>query len=318
MWYVSAVGMYLQYTGEEKDYEFVQTKLWPCIRSILTYYEKGTDFSIGMDPADGLVHAGGGIDQVTWMDIRVGDWVPTPRHGKPVEINALWYNALCIGELLARRFGETENADHWAELAAKVQASYAGAYWVENDKGGYLCDVVEYDGKQDDSLRPNQLMAVSLRRCLPAGKAPLLTAEQEQSVVKVCEKYLWAGPGMRTLPTDHKDYHGTYIGKLADRDAAYHQGTAWGWLLGEFLMAYHQAFAADPGTPAALRRLVQPALDAMHTGGVNCMAEIFDADEPHCNRGCFNQAWSIVTVLAAWRSLPGLETAEGNTGKKPL
>lgn len=318
MWYVSAVGMYLQYTGQPEDYDYVREKLWPCIRNILTYYEKGTDFSIGMDPADSLVHAGGGVDQVTWMDIRVGDWVPTPRHGKPVEINALWYNALCIGEMLARRFGEEENAAHWADLAAQVQANYAKAYWVENEKGGYLCDVVEYDGRQDDSLRPNQLMAVSLRRCLPAGKPPLLTPQQEQSVVKVCEEYLWAGPGMRTLPTDHKDYHGRYIGKLADRDAAYHQGTAWGWPLGEFLMAYHQAFAADPDTPAALRRLVQPALDALYTGGVNCMAEIFDADAPHNNRGCFNQAWSIGTVLAAWRSLPGLETAEGNTAKQPL
>lgn len=318
MWYVSAVAMYLQYTGADSDYAYVQEKLWPCIRNILTYYEKGTDFSVGMDQADGLVHAGGGVDQVTWMDVRVGDWVPTPRHGKPVEVNALWYNALCIGETLARRFGEAENADHWAALAAKVQANYAKAYWVQNDKGGYLADVIEYDGRQDDSLRPNQLMAISLRRCLPAGKQPLLTPAQEQSVVKTCEKYLWAGPGMRTLPTDHKDYHGRYIGLLSDRDAAYHQGTAWGWLLGEFLMAYHRAFADDPETPAALRRLVQPALDAMATGGVNGMAEIFDADAPHHNRGCFNQAWSIGTVLAAWRSLPGLETEQGALDKAAL
>ena len=309
MWYVNAVGMYLQYTGADEDYTFVQSTLWPCIRNILHYYEAGTDFSIGMDKADCLVHAGGGLDQVTWMDIRVGDWVPTPRHGKPVEINALWYTALCIGEQLARRFGEEDNAAHWADLAAKVQVNFAKAYWVQNDKGGYLCDVIEYDGRQDDTLRPNQLMAVSLRRVLPAGKPPLLTDAQQRSVVQACEQYLWAGPGMRTLPTDHPDYHGIYFGKLADRDAAYHQGTAWGWLLGEFLMAHHTAYGDSAAERAALRRLIAPALASMRTGGVNCIAEIFDGNAPHENRGCFNQAWSIGTVLAAWRNLPGLENA---------
>jgi hypothetical protein len=305
LWYLCAAALYLQYTGGEADYAFVQQALWPCMQSILHHYEAGTEFSIGMDPADGLLHAGGGVDQVTWMDVRVGDWVPTPRHGKPVEINALWYTALCIGQSLAARFGCEADAAHWAQLAARVRARYAAAFWVDAS-GGYLCDCIDPSGAQDKTLRPNQLLAVSLRRCLPVGAPPLLAPEQERSLVKVCKMRLLAGPGVRTLPPDDPNYHGKYIGPLAQRDAAYHQGTAWGWLTGEFLLAHAYAFGfpqEDPAQRAVLRRLAQPAVDSMRTGGIGSIAEIFDADAPHIGRGCFAQAWSIGTLLAAWTRL---------------
>jgi glycogen debranching enzyme len=222
-----------------------------------------------------------------------------------VELNALWYTALCIGQRLAHRFGDEENQAHWKALSHHVLHNFASAFW--NETGGYLCDCIRPDGTQDKTLRPNQLLAVSLRRCLPQETPPLLNPWQERNLVMVCERRLRAGAGMRTLPPDHPDYHGQYIGALAERDAAYHQGTAWGWLTGEFLIAHSYAFGDSEAERLALRRLIHPVLESMRTGGINGIAEIFDGDDPYTSRGCFNQAWSVGTVLAAWRRLPGLE-----------
>ena len=300
LWYFAAVAMYDQYTDRADRESFIHARLWPCMKNILAAYEKGTDFSIGMDEEDALVHAGGGLDQVTWMDIRVGDWVPTPRHGKPVEINALWYAALRIGAELAADFGETENAAHYTALAERVLASYAAKFW--NEEGCYLHDVIAPDGP-DNTLRPNQLMAVSQWRFLPKGTPPLLTPEQEAGVVAAVEEKLYAGPGIRTLPQDHPEYHPRYIGSLNDRDHAYHQGTAWGWWMGEFLFAHRRVHGDTAAEKAELRRLIVPALEQLDIGSINGIAEIFDADAPHNPRGCFNQAWSVGEVLAALRSL---------------
>lgn len=297
LWYIAAIQRYLQFTGGEADWRFVRDALWPSVCGILSGYERGTHFSIGMDTADGLVHAGGGLDQVTWMDVRVGDWVPTPRHGKPVEINALWYVALQVGAAMAQHFGDEAHAAHWRTLAARVQAHYARVFW--NGKGGYLYDVIAPDGP-DDTLRPNQLLAVSLARFLPAGAPALLTHAQADAVVRICGEKLYAGPGMRTLPPEHPAYHGRYVGALSARDAAYHQGTAWGWLMGEYLLAHLTVYGGAPGETALLRRLAAPALDTLWEGGIGGIAEIFDADAPHISRGCFSQAWSVGEMLAAW------------------
>ena len=175
--------------------------------------------------SDCLIHAGSGIDQVTWMDVRVGDWVVTPRHGKPVEINALWYNALQVMSELAQYF---EEEDPYKDLAEQVARSFVAEFW--NEKKQCLYDVVDNNLK-DDSIRPNQIYAVSLPyTILPEGKA--------KAVVTTVERELVAGPGLRSLSRDHKDYHPIYCGCLPKRDAAYHQGTAWGYLIGGFITAY--------------------------------------------------------------------------------
>lgn len=183
---------------------------------------------------DALIHAGSGLDQVTWMDVRVGDWVATPRHGKPVEINALWYNALCVTAELAEHFKEDSSV--YRQLATRVSASFRKEFW--NEKDGCLYDVIEENGK-DASIRPNQIYAVSLPHTM-------LTAKQALQVVNTVEEKLLAGPGIRSLSPEHKDYHGIYCGSLPKRDAAYHQGTAWGFLMGGFLTAYMKVHHHSP------------------------------------------------------------------------
>ena len=202
-------------------------------KEIIAAYEHGTDFSIYMEE-DGLIHAGSGLDQVTWMDVRVGDWVATPRHGKPVEINALWYNALCVTAELAEHFKEDSSV--YRQLATRVSASFRKEFW--NEKDGCLYDVIEENGK-DASIRPNQIYAVSLPHTM-------LTAKQALQVVNTVEEKLLAGPGIRSLSPEHKDYHGIYCGSLPKRDAAYHQGTAWGFLMGGFLTAYMKVHHHSP------------------------------------------------------------------------
>lgn len=300
LWYINAVALYDRYT-HGADAEFIRRRLWPCVLRILAGYERGTDFSIGMDPRDSLIHAGGGTDQVTWMDVRVGDWVPTPRHGKPVEINALWYAALCNGAALARRFGFGSFAEHYEALAAQVRSSYC----FFATPMGYLYDCLTPTGP-DGTLRPNQLLAASLWRLLPEDAPPLLSRAEARRLVDIVQKELYAGPGIRTLPEWDRNYHPYYKGSLPQRDAAYHQGTAWGWLMGEFLLAHAYAYADDPAEPQTLRRLIAPALHELEQGGINGIAEIFDATAPHTSRGCFHQAWSVGEILAAYCRL-GLE-----------
>ena len=296
LWYICAVWQYWQTAGQADDLAFIGEQLWPCIQSILLHYRAGTGFSIHGDPSDGLLCAGGGLDQVTWMDVRVGDRVMTPRHGKPVEINALWYTSLCIAAALAGRLGQDEAARQYRQHARQARDSFSRVFVRPDGLGLYDC--IGPDGP-DASLRPNQLLAVSLWRCLPEGAPALLAPAQEKAVVDTAAEKLYIGPGIRTLPPEDARYHPHYCGALALRDEAYHQGTAWGWLLGEFLFAYARVHRAEPDCPAVLRRLLQPALDSMASGGINGIAELFDADLPHTARGCFSQAWSVGEVLAA-------------------
>ena len=207
LWYFQAVYKYLKYTGDESDYKFVKEKLYPKLKEIYKAYSTKTDFSIGMD-SDGLIFAGGGLDQVTWMDVRVGDFVVTPRHGKPVEINALWYNALKIMEELCEKF--EDDSLEYRELSCRVKESFNNKFW--NEEKNCLYDVVD---KNDDKIRPNQIWAVSL-------PFAVLDREKEKKIVGAVYKHLYATYGLRSLSFMDKDYKKKYIGKLIDRDSAYH------------------------------------------------------------------------------------------------
>lgn len=287
MWYFYAVGKYLDYTGTPEDYAFVQETIYPKLKEIIAAYEHGTDFSIYMEE-DGLIHAGSGLDQVTWMDVRVGDWVATPRHGKPVEINVLWYHALCLMEEWATRFGE--DGSHYAALAAHAKESFTKEFW--NEKDGCLYDVVA--GLEGDAtLRPNQIYAVSLPH-------RMLDADKEKKIVdKVYEK-LYAKTGLRSLSPDDKEYHPTYEGCLDKRDHAYHQGTSWGFLLGGFLTAYVHVYGTSKEVIKRVDEMLDATREQFYHGCIGSIAEIFDGDEPHTSRGCYAQAWSVGEILRAY------------------
>lgn len=281
LWYFYAVYQYLNYNPAAEAETFVKEQIFPHLKEIVSAYEKGTDFSIYMED-DGLIHAGSGLDQITWMDVRVGDWVATPRHGKPVEINALWYNALRIMESLCEKFDEDASA--YRTRANQVKESFNAKFWDSSNQ--CLFDVVDGD-EPDDHIRPNQIYAVSL-------PFSLLPEEQEKAVVALVEKELFVGCGLRSLAPDHPDYHGIYCGALAKRDAAYHQGTAWGFLLGGFFSAYmkvnhHSSSAAEN----AVRMLEPVRKHLTDSGCIGSISEIFDGDAPHNPRGCYAQAWSV-------------------------
>ena len=288
LWYFYAVYQYLHYNPAAEAEAFVKEQIFPHLKEIISAYEKGTDFSIYMED-DGLIHAGSGLDQITWMDVRVGDWVATPRHGKPVEINALWYNALRIMESLCEEFDEDASA--YRTRAEQVKESFNAKFWDSANQ--CLFDVVDGD-EPNDHIRPNQVYAVSL-------PFSLLPEEQEKAVVALVEKELFVGCGLRSLAPDHPDYHGIYCGALAKRDAAYHQGTAWGFLLGGFFSAYmkvnhHSSSAAEN----AVRMLEPVRKHLTDSGCIGSISEIFDGDTPHNPRGCYAQAWSVGEVLRCY------------------
>ena len=288
LWYFYAVYQYLHYNPAAEAEAFVKEQIFPHLKEIISAYEKGTDFSIYMED-DGLIHAGSGLDQITWMDVRVGDWVATPRHGKPVEINALWYNALRIMESLCEKFDEDASA--YRTRANQVKESFNAKFWDSSNQ--CLFDVVDGD-EPDDHIRPNQIYAVSL-------PFSLLLEEQEKAVVALVEKELFVGCGLRSLAPDHPDYHGIYCGALAKRDAAYHQGTAWGFLLGGFFSAYmkvnhHSSSAAENAV-----HMLEPVRKHLSDSGcIGSISEIFDGDTPHNPRGCYAQAWSVGEVLRCY------------------
>ena len=288
LWYFYAVYQYLNYNPAAEAETFVKEQIFLHLKEIVSAYEKGTDFSIYMED-DGLIHAGSGLDQITWMDVRVGDWVATPRHGKPVEINALWYNALRIMESLCEKFNEDASA--YRTRANQVKESFNAKFWDSSNQ--CLFDVVDGD-EPDYHIRPNQIYAVSL-------PFSLLPEEQEKAVVALVEKELFVGCGLRSLAPDHPDYHGIYCGALAKRDAAYHQGTAWGFLLGGFFSAYmkvnhHSSSAAENAV-----HMLEPVRKHLSDSGcIGSISEIFDGDAPHNPRGCYAQAWSVGEVLRCY------------------
>lgn len=286
LWYFQALYEYVCHTD---DWQLV-TDLYPVLVGILDWHKQGTRYGIGMDAQDGLLHAGEPGVQLTWMDAKVDDWVVTPRVGKPVEINALWYNALKIMAGFARRMGDGNAAVRYEALAARVAVSFAERFWY--DDGGYLYDVIGGPAGNDASLRPNQIFAVSLPYSpLPPNRA--------RAVVEAVGRSLLTSYGLRSLATDHPDYLGSYRGDRWARDGAYHQGTVWSWLMGPYATACHRV----TGDAATARRLLKPFADHLHDAGMGTISEIFDGDPPHTPHGCPAQAWSVAEVLRAWFEL---------------
>jgi predicted glycogen debranching enzyme len=283
LWYVEAVRAYVAHTSDIALAE----ALFPALRSIFEAHVAGTRHGIGVDPADGLLRGGEAGVQLTWMDAKVGDWVVTPRIGKPVEINALWINACRTLATLAARLGS--DARPFAAAADLAQRGFS-RFW--NPAGAGLYDVLDGPDGDDARVRPNQIFAVSLPHC------PLSDARQ-RAVVETVQRHLYTPLGLRSLGPDEPGYLGQYAGDPRQRDAAYHQGTAWMWLLGPFCRAHMRVH----GDAAAARSLLRPALDHVTGPGLGTLPEICDGDPPHTPRGCPAQAWSVAEVLAAWRAL---------------
>ncbi len=301
LWYFYAVYNYLKYVDTDEAWKFVEDYIYSSLQEIMAAYRKGTQFSIGMDD-DALMTAGSGLDQVTWMDVRIGDEVVTPRHGKPVEINALWYNALMTMEEISRGIArrthdKPENylayAGGCSQLAMWVKEAFNEEFWYE--EGGYLYDVIGEDFK-DATLRPNQIFAVSL-------PFTMLDIEKEKSIVRVLKDRLYVGVGLRSLDTEDENYQGTYQGSLEKRDHAYHQGTAWGFLLGAFIESYIKVGGGSAQSIEEARAMFEPIEQHLFSNCIGSVSEIFDGDEPHAGRGCFAQAWSVGEILRAYALL---------------
>lgn len=282
LWYFQAVYKYLKYTDTDEDYKFIEEKIYDKLVEIFKAYSTKTDFSIRMDE-DGLIFAGSGVDQVTWMDVRVGDFVVTPRHGKPVEINALWYNALCIMEELRSKFNKEDL--NYRKLSLKVKNSFNKKFWNEDKK--CLFDVVD---ENDDKIRPNQLWAVSL-------PFSILDREKEKSIVEVAYKHLYSTYGLRSLSFMDEEFKNKYIGKLFKRDLAYHMGTTWGFLIGPFITAYCKVNDYNEKAIKKAKEMIFVFEDHMKDGCINGIAEIFDGEFSSTSRGCYSQAWSVGEVL---------------------
>jgi predicted glycogen debranching enzyme len=287
LWLIVAVFHYLRYT---KDFEFVRTHLWNGLKDIIGHYQNGTRFHIRMD-LDGLIYAGQSGTQLTWMDAKVGERVVTPRIGKPIEIQALWYNALRIMDQIANRLGEKQEAKGWMGLAEKVWASINRLFWYE--EGGYLYDVVSGE-ERDASLRPNQIFAVSL-------PFESVTPDRAARIVDVLEDRLLTPFGLRTLDPRDERYVSSYKGTPAERDAAYHQGTVWPWLIGPFLTAYQKVHGKSNKVQSHIRAHLALLLTHLWEAGLGTVSEIFDGDMPHEPRGCIAQAWSVGEVLRLLR-----------------
>ena len=295
LWMFHAVFEFLRYT---RDYEFVRTELYQPLVEILAWHERGTRYGIGLD-SDGLLHAGAPGVQLTWMDAKVGDWVVTPRMGKPVEIQALWYNALRVMERLAAGFADHQQAAHYGALAERAQSRFQIAFW--NEDAGCLYDVVSDNGP-DGSIRPNQIFAISLPH-------PILEQHLALRVLDVVEWELLTPYGLRTLSPRDPNYRGRFGGDPHTRDAAYHQGTVWPWLLGPFLTAYVKVH----GDSQEARQRAGVFLEALRThlrqAGVGQISEVFDGDPPHQPGGCIAQAWSVAEILRTY--------VEDALGRKP-
>jgi predicted glycogen debranching enzyme len=289
LWFFHALDRYLGYTGDHATL----ARLLPTLLEIVEHHTRGTRFGIGVDPRDGLLRQGQQGYQLTWMDAKVGDWVVTPRRGKAVEINALWYNALRLLEAWVRDERDGEEARPLAEQAERVQASFNARFWIAEQ--GYLYDVVDGEGGDDPSCRPNQLLAISLRH-------PVLDPEHWNSVLAVVERRLLTPVGLRSLAPGHPDYKPRYFGDLRARDAAYHQGTVWAWLIGPFLDAW---LKVHPEDRAGARRRLEGFVPHLGEACVGSISEVFDAEPPFTPRGCIAQAWSVAEVLRCWVKTEG-------------
>jgi predicted glycogen debranching enzyme len=286
LWFFEAVR---QYFAATQDTETL-ARLFPVMAQMVDAHVAGTRYQIHVDQADGLLYAGERGVQLTWMDAKVGDRVVTPRIGKPVEINALWFNTLETMASLA--LAAKQAAEPFAKLAERVKQSF-GKFW--NESGGYCYDVIDAPEIGNDAvLRPNQIFAVSL----PQSPLP---AEQQKAVVDICARRLVTSYGLRSLAQTEPGYQGHYGGNARERDGAYHQGTVWGWLLGPFVLAHLRVYADR----AAAMSFLEPLGKQIHSYGLGTLNEIFDGEAPFTPRGAIAQAWTVGEVLRAWRTTVG-------------
>ena len=303
LWYFEAIRAYCDCTGDDQ----LLAELWPTLCEIVDWHVNGTRYNIRVDPDDGLLYAGETGVQLTWMDAKIGDWVVTPRIGKPIELSALWYNAVQAMASFARRLGKSH--DEYQQLGDRTATGFT-RFW--NDSTSYCYDVLDGPDGNDISLRPNQIFAVSLPLdSIPAHSAaggmggtatrytPLLTPIQRRAVVDACASGLLTSHGLRSLSPQHPQYRATYEGDQLQRDSAYHQGTAWGWLIGPFVLAHFHVYK----DPRQAREFLAPMAHHIRSGGVGSLGEIFEGDAPHSPRGCTAQAWTVAEVLRAWLAI---------------
>jgi predicted glycogen debranching enzyme len=284
LWYFEAARQYFKATRDLPTLK----KLFPILAKIVSAHVKGTRYNIHVDPADGLLYGGGPGVQLTWMDAKIGDWVVTPRTGKPIEINALWINALENMLQFAQVLGAS--SDIYVQLLDKAKSGF-GKFWNEQQNNCF--DVLDSPGIGNDStMRPNQIFAVSL-------SATLLSTEQQKAVVDACASRLLTPFGLRSLAPNEAGYRGVLSGGPAERDSAYHQGTVWGWLMGPFAIAHYRVYK----NRAAALEFLEPLAKSIDTYGLGTLAEIFDGDPPHHPRGCIAQAWTVGELLRAWKEI---------------
>jgi glycogen debranching enzyme len=286
LWYIQSVYQYLRFA---KDFKTIRKDLFGVLKEIIDHYQKGTRYNIHMD-SDGLIYAGVAGVQLTWMDAKVGDWVVTPRIGKAVEINALWYNALKIMSFLAREMDLNNESKDYNNLAQKVSKSFSDAFWF--DEGQYLYDHINGETK-NTAIRPNQIFAVSL-------PYSMLSKKRQRNVVEIVKEHLLTPYGLRSLSPNDNDYIGRYCGNVYERDRAYHQGTVWAWLIGSYISAYAKAYAGNKDALKYIKGLLVPFYEHLFEAGLGTVSEIFDGDPPHTPRGCISQAWSVAEILRAY------------------
>jgi predicted glycogen debranching enzyme len=288
LWFFVAVHHYLRHTN---DREF-RSWIYPILDDMLQWHIRGTRFGIQMDPEDSLLRAGEAGVQLTWMDAKVGDWIVTPRIGKPVEINALWFNAVCILRDLSAPLAAPEVTSRYAALAAEIEKNFRSRFW--NASGGYLFDVIDGPEHDDASLRPNQIFALSLPYVL-------IYDEAARRIVDICARELWTPVGLRSLAASDSRYVAQYQGAPLQRDGAYHQGTVWSWLLGPFATAHYRAYDDAPAALEFLRGVGAHLREAC----IGQVSEIMDGQAPFVPRGCIAQAWGVAEILRAWREISG-------------
>ncbi len=283
---INCVWLYFRRTG---DAAFVR-EAWPVLERIVRAYRRGTRHAIFMD-TDGLLHAGEGLDQVTWMDVRIGDLLPTPRHGKPVEINAYWYNALCVLRELAPLAGA--DGGEYGALAERVKAAFNEKFWMEDE--GCLWDVLS-GTKADSQIRCNQIWAVSL-------PFTMLPPEREARVVETVYRHLYTPQGLRTLSPEDPEFHPFYGGSQRERDLAYHQGTVWPFPLGAWYLAYLKVRGYSREALRQVREWLSPMACFLREGCVGQLPEIYDGGTPGPSKGCYAQAWSVGELLRVYETL---------------
>jgi len=282
LWYFVAIYKYLEHTN---DTEFILKEILPVLKNIIDWHFKGTRYNIHVDE-DGLLYAGEKGVQLTWMDAKIGDWVVTPRMGKPVEIQALWYNTLNIFSKLLEMNGQEEDARIVCIDANKAKKSFLQKFWFE--EGYYLYDVIDEKENPDATLRPNQLFAISLPFALIEG-------EQAEAVLKIMEEQLYTPVGLKSLPKSDVHYVPVYGGDTYHRDSSYHEGTVWSWLLGPYIDALMKSESENKKAKA--KKVIEDFKYHLNEGCIGSVSEIFDADEPHHPRGCVAQAWGVAEIL---------------------